>query len=461
MISACGVTGYTPTEQEMSQTMGASQYQPRTQLERDAVETQDLFAQAAFWSREYDLNPGDLEAAMKLSSTLRKMGNATQALEIAKTARALYPRDTNLTAEYAAGLVALERGQDAISSLSGAVRQDPQNARLWSLLGASHDQIGQFAKGREYYGRALAIAPDDSNILANVGLSYALEGDARTAEIWLRRAAKNPDAGPAVRQNLALVLGLQGKYDEAESLAREDLNAAGAENNLAYLRSLRGGGRTYEALEQPQTQSISPQRTQPAPQALIQPRVPNPSMARPQTAQSYPRTTAPARTYGAPQRPGQSLLPPTRPNVSVEGGAREAAMAAARRMQAQGGAKRTIPLPAAQAAQQRDVLSKIGQANAPKSAPARPTYAQMQARAQQATQAAQQNAIAANQAQANLAARRKAQMQNQMQNAAQPQAAPQYGQAPYPGQYQSQAPYAGQPRYGAPQGYRQPARRRE
>jgi len=178
ILTGCAASKYTPAEQEMVDTMGVSQYQPRTQLERDAVETQDLFAQAAFWSREYDLNPGDLEAAMKLSSTLRKMGNPSQALEIAKTARALYPRDTNLLAEYAAGLVALEQGKQAISPLSRAVRQDPNNARLWSLMGASHDQIGQFNKARDYYGRALALTPNDSNILANVGLSYALEGDA-------------------------------------------------------------------------------------------------------------------------------------------------------------------------------------------------------------------------------------------------------------------------------------------
>jgi len=322
ILTGCAASKYTPAEQEMVDTMGASQYQPRTQLERDAVETQDLFAQAAFWSREYDLNPGDLEAAMKLSATLRKMGNPTQALEIAKTARALYPRDTNLLAEYAAGLVALEQGKQAISPLSRAVRQDPNNSRLWSLMGASHDQIGQFTKARDYYGRALALNPNDSNILANVGLSYALEGDARTAEIWLRRASE------------------------------------------------------------------------------------------------------------------------TAPNVSVNsGGAREAAMAAARRMQENGGAKRTIPMSQSEITAQQDVLSRIGQSVAPKQAPAsRPTYAQMQARAAQVNQQAQ--------AQADAEARAAAQ-QAQMRAA--------QGRPAYP--YQQQEQMRGQ--YPEPQGYRAPARRRE
>ena len=432
ILTGCAASKYTPAEQEMVDTMGASQYQPRTQLERDAVETQDLFAQAAFWSREYDLNPGDLEAAMKLSATLRKMGNPTQALEIAKTARALYPRDTNLLAEYAAGLVALEQGKQAISPLSRAVRQDPNNSRLWSLMGASHDQIGQFTKARDYYGRALALNPNDSNILANVGLSYALEGDARTAEIWLRRAAQNPDASAHVRQNLALVLGLQGKYDEAETLAREDLNADGAENNLAYLKSLRGGGRTYEALTQPQP-SAAP--TRPASSPRAQP-------PRPQYAPRPAAKPSRASARPAPAAPSQAYLPRTAPNVSVNsGGAREAAMAAARRMQENGGAKRTIPMSQSEITAQQDVLSRIGQSVAPKQAPAsRPTYAQMQARAAQVNQQAQ--------AQADAEARAAAQ-QAQMRAA--------QGRPAYP--YQQQEQMRGQ--YPEPQGYRAPARRRE
>ena len=61
--------------------------------EREAIATQDLFAQTAFWSREYDLNPGDLEAAINLSANLRRMGNTQKSIEVAQHTRALYPRD--------------------------------------------------------------------------------------------------------------------------------------------------------------------------------------------------------------------------------------------------------------------------------------------------------------------------------------------------------------------------------
>ena len=54
----------------------------------------------------------------------------------------------------------------------------------------------------------------------------------------LRAAAKHPRADARVRQNLVLVLGLQGKFAEAEELARTDLTSEVAAQNVAYLRRL-------------------------------------------------------------------------------------------------------------------------------------------------------------------------------------------------------------------------------
>jgi Flp pilus assembly protein TadD len=41
-----------------------------------------------------------------------------------------------------------------------------------------------------------------------------------------------------VRQNLALVVGLQGRFTEAEAIARRDLPAEDAAANAAYLRQM-------------------------------------------------------------------------------------------------------------------------------------------------------------------------------------------------------------------------------
>ena len=88
-----------------------------------------------------------------------------------------------------------------------------------------------------------------------------LDHNLTQAEALLRQAAALPDATISVRQNLALVLGLQGRIAEAERLARQDLPPQTVENNLAWLRaatapaSTASGAaataRSWESLRQP------------------------------------------------------------------------------------------------------------------------------------------------------------------------------------------------------------------
>ncbi|NNE58007.1 MAG: tetratricopeptide repeat protein [Hellea sp.] len=211
-LSGCSIaSNYTESEQEIVSNMSPAQYQPSTREMRTNINTQDLLAQAAFWSREYQLNPADLEAAVKLAAAVRKMGNPGKAVEITQTSRSMYPDDPYLIAEYAAALIAMEKGSEATKPLDQALRAAPTYARLWSLKGAALDQMGNYDLARQHYNRALQLTPQDPNIMANMGLSYALAGDAVTAEHWLRQAAAHPNATDGIRKNLDLVLQLQGK----------------------------------------------------------------------------------------------------------------------------------------------------------------------------------------------------------------------------------------------------------
>ena len=210
LLPACAATQMTPAEQELAETMAAESFQPATRELRASIETQPLLAQATFWSREYQLNPADLEATIKLAAAVRKMGNPGRAAEITQTTRALYPKDPYLAAEYAAALVTAENGKAALPVLDEAIGHSPGYARLWSLRGAALDQAGQYQQARQSYGRALQITPHDPNVLANMGLSFALEGDSQTAEKWLVRAAAIPGASDTVTRNLELVQRMNG-----------------------------------------------------------------------------------------------------------------------------------------------------------------------------------------------------------------------------------------------------------
>ena len=107
-----------------------------------------------------------------------------------------------------------------------------------SAEGAILDQLGQAGEARRLYARALEMQPNDPSVLSNLGMSYLLEGDLKQAEAQLQNAVTQPGADSRVRQNLALVVGLQGRFADAEAIASRELSPEQAEANVAYLRSM-------------------------------------------------------------------------------------------------------------------------------------------------------------------------------------------------------------------------------
>ncbi len=93
-------------------------------------------------------------------------------------------------------------------------------------------------KRASYYASALKIAPDEPSVLSNLGLSYVLSKELPKAEEILRRAYASTKADARVRQNLGLVVGLQGRFAEAESIVRADLPEDEAAANVAYLKQM-------------------------------------------------------------------------------------------------------------------------------------------------------------------------------------------------------------------------------
>jgi Flp pilus assembly protein TadD len=76
-----------------------------------------------------------------------------------------------------------------------------------------------------------------------------LAGDLKTAEQYMRQAAGLPGADSSVRQNLALVVGLQGRFAEAEAIARQELSQQQADANVQYLRSMLAQQNAWNLLE--------------------------------------------------------------------------------------------------------------------------------------------------------------------------------------------------------------------
>ncbi len=198
----------------------------------------DWRRELAAWGPRYQANPGDAAAAMAYASALRATGQRAQAVAVLQQASIRNPRDKKIVGAYGRALADAGQYSEALDALGRAHTPDNPDWHILNAQGAVLDQMGRHREAQQHYSSALKIVPNEPSVLSNLGLSYALDKKLKLAEKTLRKALAQPGAKPKVRQNLALVVGLQGHFAEAEKIAGAGLPAAEAEANIAYLRKL-------------------------------------------------------------------------------------------------------------------------------------------------------------------------------------------------------------------------------
>ncbi|WP_305988897.1 tetratricopeptide repeat protein [Roseibium sp. MMSF_3544] len=195
-------------------------------------------AEVAKWAKRYEKDRQNRNAILGYSNALSQNGQIQQSMAVLRSGVIAHQKDREIASAYGKVLAMNGRFDEALNVLKRAQRPDLPDWKLMSAEAAIYDQTGNHSKARSLYKQALKIAPEDPSLLNNLGLSYLLSNDLPDAEYNLRRAASLPGADSRVRQNLALVLGIQGKFDEAIQVAQAELDPRQAEANIAYLRTM-------------------------------------------------------------------------------------------------------------------------------------------------------------------------------------------------------------------------------
>src|SRR5881227_549530 len=186
----------------------------------------------------YRAKPSDPNIALEYGKALRDTGQRAQAVAVMEQAVLGHPSNKALLAGYGRALADSGNFQQAFDVLSRAHTPEDPDWHILSAQGAALDQLGRNEEAQQYYATALKIVPDEPSVLSNLGLSYMLQNNLPRAEETMRRAhARNP-ADLRVRANLALVLGLEGKQAEAETIVKADLPPDQAAAKVATLRQL-------------------------------------------------------------------------------------------------------------------------------------------------------------------------------------------------------------------------------
>ena len=212
------------------------------------VSLESLAALGEAWNKD----PKDINRGLAYANGLEAVGKTSEQLDVYRSLMQANPDNVQLAGLYGRKLVSAGRSDEAIPVLESVEGKGDSDWRIASALGSAYDQQGLYQKARAQYAKALASSPENMAVINNLGMSYALEGNLKQAEAELRKADAMPRSKtePRIRQNLALVVGLQGRFEEATTLAKEDLPPEQVAENMAYLQKMLSQPKTWQQISQ-------------------------------------------------------------------------------------------------------------------------------------------------------------------------------------------------------------------
>jgi Flp pilus assembly protein TadD len=216
-----------------------------------ALPTSDeaLRAYADDWGHRYDSDPGGKAVSINYARALRALGRYSQAVAVMQSAAVKAPKDMEVLGAYGKALADAGELQQAADVLSRSYTPEQPNWSSMSTQGSVADQLGDHAQAQKFYHDALQLAPNRPEILSNLGLSYALDKKLPEAEQTLREAAAQPTADRRVRDNLALVLALEGKFAEAQQVNERDMSPEAAAANVAAVRQMIAQSNSWREIQ--------------------------------------------------------------------------------------------------------------------------------------------------------------------------------------------------------------------
>ncbi|MEQ8558616.1 MAG: hypothetical protein RIB03_09900 [Henriciella sp.] len=234
------------TESAIEEAM-AEKLAPATPEEIEAAMRADPLTRANFWGAEFRKDPTKLDVTIEFMKSLREIGSHERAIEIGSKTLPIHQKSVELHVIMARALMSESRPAEAADVYLRATRVDPKDPAALAGLGLAMDQLERHHDAQIAYEAALEVDPQRISTLTNYGLSLALSGNLDAAEARLREAVALPGSDARVRQNLALILGLQGKFAEAREIDPHAPTRT-VESNMQTLKNILSPMRTYGAL---------------------------------------------------------------------------------------------------------------------------------------------------------------------------------------------------------------------
>ena len=140
---------------------------------------------------------------------------------------ALHPAVAKLHQDLALAYDRLGREKDEQRELAVAVKLDPQDASIKSLLGVLAARAGETDRARSFFEQAQLLDPDDAVALCGLGVLAAQSGRLTEAEIMLDQSVESDPTYVEGYRDLGLVLAAEKRYPEAKAALHRSLDGKG------------------------------------------------------------------------------------------------------------------------------------------------------------------------------------------------------------------------------------------
>jgi Flp pilus assembly protein TadD len=135
-----------------------------------------------------------------------------------------------------------KRGQfeQAVKIYERELATSPKKAHIHHRLAVISAREGKWDKSREHFTEACRLEPRNSEILGDLGYALYLQHELTEAEACLLAAVDANPRNKAAQNNLGIVQGVLGKYDESLEAFRRAVPEAEAHANLGYVHMQLG-----------------------------------------------------------------------------------------------------------------------------------------------------------------------------------------------------------------------------
>ncbi|MDX1966928.1 MAG: tetratricopeptide repeat protein [Planctomycetaceae bacterium] len=157
--------------------------------------------------------------------------------QLAKSRAASAKPNASLTDTLKRAAAAESRGDldAARAAYLEVVALQPNHVEAHHRLGVIADMNQDPQTADDHYARAYAANPRDADLLSDMGYSLYLRGRFDAAELKLKEALEQDQNHRSAQNNLGLLYGKQGKYDQALAMFRQTGTENEAQRNIAAL----------------------------------------------------------------------------------------------------------------------------------------------------------------------------------------------------------------------------------